>query len=402
MAKIGIMGGTFDPIHIGHIQLGKTAYQQMGLDRVLFMPNHVPWMKRDRMITKDEIRAKMVALAIEDDAHFEMSTIEMDAGGNSYTYETIQSLKLMYPDDQLYFIMGADSLFTFHQWYHPEVILQHANLLVASRDHSIKTQLLQTARDLIVQYGGQIEFLDMDEISISSTHLREAIANWDMEMLEQYLDPKVIAYIDQHQLYRDFSTDNTRLKTIRKSLKKTINSKRYTHTLGVAYTAVNLAMAHDVWLYDAFLAGLLHDCAKCLSADEKLSLCDTHGIQINEAEKANLDLLHAKLGAIVAKEEYQVTDADILSAIAYHTTGKPDMTTLEKIIYIADYIEPNRKPLPNLDLIRKIAFEDLDQAMVMTIEGTLSYLQSMGAMIDATTQETYDYYVALVQQEKGI
>ena len=189
-----------------------------------------------------------------------------------------------------------------------------------------------------------------------------------------------------------FSTDNQVYKDIQKKLKKELDKKRYVHTLGVAYTALNLAMAHGEDLGCAYLAGLLHDNAKCLSPKEKLSLCKKHGIKPNEAEAHNPDLLHAKLGAALAKDRFEIEDEAVLSAICYHTTGKPDMSTLEKIIYIADYIEPNRRMLPGLSEIRSMAFKDLDQTMVMILENTLSHLKNKKTMIDPLTQETWDYY----------
>lgn len=191
---------------------------------------------------------------------------------------------------------------------------------------------------------------------------------------------------------QNFSTEDEGFKTIEKKLSKELDKKRFTHTIGVAYTAVSLAMAHQEDLYDAYLAGLLHDNAKCIPADEKRKLCKKYDIQLNEAEEKNPDLLHAKLGAVLAKEKYHVEDRLILNAIRYHTTGKPGMTELEKIIYIADYIEPNRKMLPDLPKVRSVAFRDLNEAMVLILQGTLQYLKEKNASIDQLTQETYEYY----------
>lgn len=189
-----------------------------------------------------------------------------------------------------------------------------------------------------------------------------------------------------------FSTEDDDLKRLSKQLSEELDKKRYAHTLGVAYTAVSLAMAHGIDLHTAYLAGLLHDNAKCISTEKKRKLCKKHGIILNEAEDKNPDLLHAKLGAILAEEKYQVKDKDVLGAIKYHTTGKPDMTKLEKIIYIADYIEPNRKMLPGLSEIRIMAFQDLNKAMILILENTLAYLKEKGAAVDTLTLETYEYY----------
>ena len=190
------------------------------------------------------------------------------------------------------------------------------------------------------------------------------------------------------------------IKKIRKSMEKAQDAKRYEHTLGVAYTAAALAMRYDESIKNAELAGLLHDCAKCLSDEKRLSICQKHNISMNEIERRNPFLLHAKVGSFLAMDEYHIRDMDIINAILNHTTGRPGMSKLEKIIFVADYIEPNRRHAPNLKEVRKLAFEDLDKALVAILGDILSYLKSTGGEIDPMTQKTYDYYVALVAEEK--
>jgi len=182
------------------------------------------------------------------------------------------------------------------------------------------------------------------------------------------------------------------LYQIRILLEKVLTPKRYQHTLGVEYTAAALAMRYDIPLIDARLAGLLHDCAKCLPYEEKIALCEQHQIPVSDIEQQNPELLHAKAGYILAQTEYQITDTDILNAILYHTTGRPDMSLLEKIIFIADYIEPGRNKAPNLAKVRKLAFIDLDQALVQIMLDTLSYLEESEGVIDPLTRESYLYY----------
>lgn len=189
-----------------------------------------------------------------------------------------------------------------------------------------------------------------------------------------------------------FSTEDDYLRLLSGQLSEELDKKRYAHTLGVAYTAVSLAMAHGTDMYNAYLAGLLHDNAKCISSEKKRKLCKKYDIVLNEAEDKNPDLLHAKLGAIRAREKYHVEDRAVLEAIKYHTTGKPAMTELEKIIYIADYIEPNRKMLPGLPEIRATAFRDLNRAMVLILKNTLAYLREKEVFIDPMTLKTYEYY----------
>lgn len=186
------------------------------------------------------------------------------------------------------------------------------------------------------------------------------------------------------------------LKKIRKSMEKELDAKRYEHTLGVAYTAAALAMCNDVDPVKAETAGLLHDCAKCFSDDKKISVCRKNNMEINSVESRNPYLLHAKAGYCIAKNKFDIEDQDILNAILNHTTGRPGMSTLEKIIYIADYIEPSRRQAPNLSEVRKLAFQNLDQALLKILTDILSYLESGGGEIDPLTKETYDYYADLL------
>lgn len=175
-------------------------------------------------------------------------------------------------------------------------------------------------------------------------------------------------------------------------LKEKLPEKRFEHSVGVEYTAGTLAFLYGVDCEKAMIAGLLHDCAKYVPNDKKIHKCEKRGILISESEYRNPDLLHAKLSAVYAKEKYGVMDEEILSAIECHTTGKPAMTTLEKIIYIADFIEPNRNMLPDMDIIRKEAYIDLNQCLLHILHNILNHLYKKGAAIDPLTQETYDYY----------
>lgn len=181
-------------------------------------------------------------------------------------------------------------------------------------------------------------------------------------------------------------------RKIRKVLEKSLDKDRFEHTLGVAYTAISLAMCYDVDLKKAETAGLLHDCAKCLDNDKKLSLCEKYNIQVNPIERKNPFLLHAKLGSFLAMKKFGVRDKDIINAILNHTTGRPDMSMLEKIVFVADYIEPNRKHAPNLTELRKLAFEDIDLTLTRILKDTLCYLHSTDGDIDPMTQKTYEYY----------
>ena len=183
---------------------------------------------------------------------------------------------------------------------------------------------------------------------------------------------------------------------IEKKLSKYLDEDRFQHTMGVMYTSACLAMVHGYDIKDAQVAGLLHDCAKCIPAKKKLKICKDNKIPVTDFEREHTFLLHAKVGAWVAREKYGVTDPEILSAITWHTTGKENMTLLEKIVYIADYIEPARNKAPRLAEIRKIAFENLDLCMYEILHDTLEYLDDDPQDIDQATIQAYNYYSDLI------
>lgn len=188
------------------------------------------------------------------------------------------------------------------------------------------------------------------------------------------------------------------ISKLRKAMEKELEPKRYEHTLGVAYTAANLAMVHGEDVEKALTAGMLHDCAKCMSFEKQLSVCTKNHVKLSEAEAMeDSPLIHAKAGSVLANTKYGVTDEDILNAIRYHTTGRPDMSLLEKIVYIADYIEPGRKHAENLTQVRRLAYKDLDDCMRKILGDTLEYLANKGGRTDTMTQRTYEFYIAVKQ-----
>ncbi len=184
---------------------------------------------------------------------------------------------------------------------------------------------------------------------------------------------------------------------LQKELSKELDAKRYEHTLGVAYTAACMAMRYDCDMKKAYIAGLLHDCAKCMTHSERLNYCKKNDLEVTEIEKVNPSLLHAKVGADLCAKKYGVEDEEIANAVRYHTTGRPDMTLLEKIIFIADYLEPHRNDAEDLPIVRKLVFEDIDLTLRTILSDTLVYLKETGKEIDSMTVMTYEYYM---DQEK--
>ena len=186
--------------------------------------------------------------------------------------------------------------------------------------------------------------------------------------------------------------ENYDIKEIKTKLQKDLEPKRYEHTIGVADTAFSLALRYGANPEKAYVAGLLHDCAKCFDHEKKMSLCKKYDVELTKTEKENPFLIHAKLGAALAREKYGIQDPEILEAIKYHTTGKANMGLLEKIIFSADYIEPNRKMILGLEEIRKTIFNDLDKAIYIILLNTIKHLENKEQVIDPTSAEPLAYY----------
>ena len=187
------------------------------------------------------------------------------------------------------------------------------------------------------------------------------------------------------------------MKKLRKKVRRAQNAKRFEHTLGVEYTAAALAMRYDANVQDALLAGLLHDCAKCFSDEKLLQICKENHLTVTETEMKLPFLLHGKVGGFLAEKKYGICNRDVINAIIYHTTGREEMSLLEKIIFVADYIEPGRCHAPRLDELRRLSFKDLDRAVLEILEGTLEHLRSHGYIIDSRTEQTWNYYKKLTE-----
>lgn len=192
---------------------------------------------------------------------------------------------------------------------------------------------------------------------------------------------------------------NQQITKIRRKLIAELDKERYEHTLGVMYTAASMAMCHGADVEQALLAGLLHDCAKCIPGENKIKMCEKYHLNVSEVERENPSLLHAKLGAFLAAKKYHIEDKEIINAIANHTTGHPHMTLLEKIIYIADYIEPGRPELANMEEVRHLAFRNIDECLYRILEDSLEYLNRLSKPIDPMTEKTYNYYKAVLMKE---
>ena len=187
---------------------------------------------------------------------------------------------------------------------------------------------------------------------------------------------------------------------IQRELKKKQSEHRYIHTIGVQYTSICLAMKYGYDIQKAELAGLLHDSAKHYSNEKLLKTCLKQNVPVSEIERQSPFLLHGKAGAVLAQRKYDIYDEDILNAIRFHTTGRPNMSLLEKIVFVADYIEPGRNVAPNLDALRKLSFENIDEAVYEILKQTLFYLKKKKAIVDPSSIETYNFYRILTGREE--
>lgn len=388
------MGGTFNPIHNAHLTMAQAAYEQYGLDEVWFMPSAKPPHKSNSNIVSKEHRKRMIQFAIDKTPYFKFSDLEFKRKGKTYTYDTLLELKEKFDDCKFYFIMGGDSLAQFEQWYKPEEIVKLCIVLATSRDEINYEQTKEFCQKLSAQWKGEFCPVKMPLLSISSGEIRTRIKK--NQSIWGLCPDAVVRYIQMHGLYGAKTVCNPKNEAeIIDYLASSLRPKRLIHTLGVANIAACLAMIYDVSLYKAKMAGLLHDCAKYLTDKEMLEWCAKYEIDLSESEINAPAVIHGKLGAKLASVRYGVEDEEICSAISCHTTGKAQMTNLEKIIYIADYIEPNRdmecEPY-SLKLIRKTAFFDLNQAICMILKNTITYLEENNKPIDEMSLEAYHYY----------
>ncbi|MBR5967909.1 MAG: nicotinate-nucleotide adenylyltransferase [Lachnospiraceae bacterium] len=402
MKRIGILGGTFNPIHSAHIMLAETAGERLQLDRVLIMPSNNPPHKDNSGIASDEDRSAMVRLAIKGHDRLEYSDFEMKREGITYTSDTLEILTSQNPDTRYFFIIGADSLFKFTTWHEPSKILRHCALVCSGRAAVGASEVrakIEEIRDLYTDgsFIPEIYYIEAPSMDISSESIRKLIS-FEMPS-EPYLAPEVYQYIQNSKLYR-----NGLYEAIKADLGALLKPSRYAHVISVAQTAVNLAVSVGIDPDKPYLAGLLHDCAKYLSDEDMLRTAEENGIALEDIEKRAVQLVHAKVGAVFAKTKYGVDDPDILGAIRYHTTGKPEMSMLEKIIYIADTIEPLRTwgDDDELNIIRSIATSDIDRAVYIVLKRTYEYITRKYAdNVSDETVKTYNYYRDLYNRRKG-
>ena len=332
----------------------------------------------------------MVQLAIEGEANMEVSREEIDREGVIYTVDTLRRLREATPDARFVYLIGLDTLKVLHTWKNAETVVTLCDFLVMLRggepdDEAEANTLIESWREK----GAHIELLDAPEVDISSTDVRDRVRIG--LPIDGLVPPKVREYIETHQLYcASRRGSDMKREKMEYRLKKTLDSQRFIHTLGVEQTARRMAVIFGEDEEKAALAGLLHDCAKCMPLSQMLKAAKD--IPVDPVMKESKALMHALAGRCVAETVYGVKDEDVLNAIRWHTTGHGNMTRLEKIIYLADMIEPNRKPYPGLDHLRKLCMLDLDQAMHEALRMSLEHVQEQGKTLHPDTLAALESY----------
>ena len=392
--KIGVYGGTFNPPHLGHLTAARAEVELLGLDLLLLIPAGLPPHKElPAGSPTPEQRLEMTRLAGEQlglGDKVRTLDIELERGGRSFTSDTLAQLKAQYPDSELWLLMGTDMFLTLQAWHEPEKILSLAGIAAFGRTEEDTEELFSAQREYLYKTYPQARIFTLTipgVIDVSSTELREKLAKGEGGNL---LAPAVYGYILREGLYNT-GADLKRLpiSRLRPVALSYLKHKRIPHVLGTEQEAIRLAERYGADVEKARVAALLHDCTKKLDMPAQLALCGQYGIALDELEQRALKLLHSKTGAAIARDVFGVDD-EVYSAIWYHTTGHANMTKLEKIIYLADYIEPSRD-FPGVDTLRKVCYEDLDKGLLLGLEMTIEEMTAMGNPVHRATVEARDW-----------
>lgn len=383
--KIGLFGGTFNPPHIGHLRAAQACVQRLGLDRLLLVPARLPPHKTlpaDSATPRQ--RLFMAELMAEQIPRCQVSDIELDRQGPSYTCDTVEALAGRYPGANLWLILGTDMFLTFHQWRQPQRIAAHCRLAVVARTPDGRRELEAQAAFLARDIGARVDIIDCPVTVMSSTQVRGSLPQGTGE---ENLPAPVAQYIRQRGLYGAARPGQMDLPWLRERVRRCMTAKRFRHTLGVEETAARLARRYGEEEYQARVAALLHDVTKRLDLEEQLKLCRHYGIILDYGENA-VPLLHADTAAAVAKDVFGVSEA-VAQAIAFHTTGAPGMSRLDQIVYLADCIEPNRD-YPGVEELRQACEHGLRQAMLYALRQTMAHVRQEGRTPNRRSQQALE------------
>ncbi len=376
--RIGIFGGSFDPIHREHKNFVCAALKSLRLDKLFVMPAHTPPHKPDKVLSSDEDRLQMCKLAFADVPEVEVSDHEMRQGGTSYTYLTCQHFKSQYPDAELFFLVGTDMLRDFPTWREPRSIVENVTIAVCGRNDEEgwweKEQQL-----FLERFGKNFARVDYNGADVSSTKIRVR-AGAGLRLTE-FVEESVAEYIERNHLYE--------IKNAAAALALEKESRKE-HSVRVACLAASRALKLKIPEKKAIEAALFHDCAKNLTPESEY----LEGfIPPNEWGEVPKSVYHQFAGAYVAETHFGVRDEDVLNAIRYHTSGRPNMSKLEQLIFLADMLEEERS-YEGVEGLRKLFWQGqvLDECIKQALFETLEFLKSKGASIYPLTQNAYEYY----------
>ena len=384
--RIGLMGGSFNPIHLTHVAVARMAMEEAALDKVLFLPTGNPPHKREGLAPADA-RLAMVRLALVTEAGFFPSDIEMYRSGTVYTVDTLLLLREQMPQAEFYYIIGEDTLYDLVNWREPERVFSMCHFLVCPRPDAGGAASPHDVKEELKRRGARFAFLGSAAGNASSTMLRSRLMVGEEP---EGIHPAVMEYIRAMGLYGvrasppGFAVHMDRLMA-------SMSIKRFAHTLCVACAARRLAVLHGEDAEKAALAGLLHDCAKGMDLIAMQAYAREHGMKVDDAIFATGALLHAAVGAHMARYTYGVSDEQVLSAIACHTLGDVPMTRLEMIVYLADKTEPDREDYPGLYEIRRLSETDLHGAVLLSLEKTAGYVKERGKALHPATIRTMNW-----------
>lgn len=387
--KIGIYGGTFDPPHLGHMEAARASVAVLGLDKLIFMPAKQPPHKQlHENSASPEQRLAMTTLVADGllmPRVLEVSDLELKREGKSYTSDTLRELKAQFPDDKLWLLMGTDMFLTLQNWHEAEQIMQMASIAAFARKEADCDEMLQIqGKYLSETYGAQVTIVQLPQIrEISSTQVR-------LQRSGEGLWPPVWGYILRQGLYglpNDMkSLSDADLRAVSYSM---IRAKRIEHVRGCEEEAVRLAQCWGANVEHARRAAILHDCTKYLDLNEQLAICEKYKVELDDMERKAVKLLHSKTGAALARYVFGECE-EVCQAICWHTTGKEDMTLLEKILYIADYMEPTRD-FEGVEKLRDLVYVDLDAAVLLGTEMSIEEMIGYGNPIHPNTLAARDF-----------
>lgn len=380
---VAIYGGSFNPPHIGHVHVANAVWANFDPWRFIIMPAGIPPHKEmDTCGVTNEQRMEMCRLAFGEGDGLVVSDMEMKRGGKSYTSDTVRDVMALYPGEEILLVMGTDMFLTLDTWHEAEEILRSVHVVVVRRDED-KMAIRKKALEYAKLYHTRTTIIAQKPVPAASSDVRELLPE---RKGREALPDKVYGYIIKGRLYGS----KPDWEWLRQQAYAMLKPKRIAHVRGCEEEAVRLALRWGADIEEAAEAAILHDITKKLNLREQLILCDKYGIIPDTLEAASEKLLHSKTGAAIAGERFGASDG-VYEAIKWHTTGKADMSLLDKIIYMADYIEPNRD-FEDVDTLRELAYTDLDAAMVLGFEMSLADLARYGVPPHPNTLEALDWY----------